>query len=186
MKNTLDQVPPKDLGQDLIVIGDEEAAKIKTRAVRLLFDGYKLHWQQTGQNKTYTGFSGLADESAKESEKDKGPVPQGLYAVDPAHIQIIQNQPGGGENPDWGRKRVALEPYRATVDRMLNCFRVIRTGMYIHGGNALGTIGCIELNNDAEHADFFSRLGALTAKIELEVKYTGDRETKFEDPRCPV
>jgi hypothetical protein len=116
----------------------------------------------------------LADESAKESKKDAGPVPQGKYAVDPANIE---KSPPPKEA--WGNNRVMLEPYKETVDRMKDCFKVVRTNMYIHGGSDLGTIGCIELNDDKDEKDFFDRLRAYGEKIELEVKYVGKARRKI-------
>lgn len=68
---------------------------------------------------------------------------------------------------------------------MSSCFGVIRTGLYIHGGNVTGTHGCIELNDDDEEGAFFKKLKAYGKKIELEVKYTGAREKKYEEPKCP-
>lgn len=170
------------VGADLVIGAPVDVAvdgSLITGLDRLTFDGYSLVWH--GSNpKTFTAFSGLADESAKESVKDEGPVPQGKYGIDPSRIE---------KSPEpetaWGKKRVALEPYRATVDRMRDCFGVIRTNMYIHGGTDLGTIGCVEINDDAEEKGFFDKLAAYGKRIELEVKYAGEREKKYEDPGCP-
>ena len=54
--------------------------------------------------------------------------------------------------------------------------------MYIHGGTDLGTIGCIEINDDAEEKAFFDKLAAYGERIELEVKYTGQREKNTRIP----
>ncbi len=170
-------VPPR-LPMDMEIaepVGEQLAALALDR---LVFDGYTLYWQGASPA-NYTGFSGPADEDAKESVKDIGPVPQGKYAVDPSNIENLQ------PSDDWGLHRVKLEPYDATVDRMKNCFKLIRTGMYIHGGNVLGTHGCIEINNDKEEKDFFKKLKDYAKKIELEVRYVSDREKKYEDSRCP-
>lgn len=169
--------------QDLIVIRPQDEKSIDG-AVKILFDGYTLYWKETSRNKEYTAFSGQADESAKESAQNLGPTPQGKYAIDPGRIEDKRNS-DGSENEDWGSNRVALEPYRETVDRMKDCFGLIRVEMYIHGGSSLGTIGCIELNNNEEEADFFSRLKAFGKKIEVEVKYAGEREKKYEESSCP-
>jgi hypothetical protein len=157
------------------------AAEVANRAgsATLLFDGYKLYWKQTGQDADYTAFSGAADESAKESTKDIGPTPQGLFAVDPANIEEFD------ASDDWGTHRVKLEPYAGTVKRMSDCFKLVRTGMYIHGGTYAGTHGCIELNDDAEEAAFFGKLKAYGRKIEIEVRYKGDRQRKYEESACP-
>ena len=68
---------------------------------------------------------------------------------------------------------------------MRDCFNLIRTGMYIHGGSQRGTHGCIELNNDSDEKDFFARLKKYGKPIELEVRYVGEREKRYEEVRCP-
>lgn len=170
------------VGTDLVISAPLDLTAdgfVTTGNDRLTFDGYSLVWHGASPKK-FTAFSGLADESAKESVPDQGPVPQGKYAIEPSRIE---------KSPEpetaWGKKRVALEPYSATVDRMKDCFGVIRTNMYVHGGSDVGTIGCVEINDDAEEKAFFDKLAAYGKRIELEVKYTGDRETKYEEKSCP-
>lgn len=145
---------------------------------RLTFDGYKLRWHGSSPA-SWDAFSGQADESAKESEKDLGPIPQGKFAIDPANIEELT------PSADWGSHRVIIEPVRATVMRMTDCFGVLRSGFYVHGGSEKGTIGCIELNKDAEEDEFFDKLAGYGRKIELEVHYVSDRAVKYEDGRCP-
>ena len=165
-----------------LVIWDDDSKEIKlmrSAADRLTFDGYKLIWHKGSSATAYTGFSGLADETARESEKDRGPIPQGEFAIDPGNIEVLE------KNDDWGSNRVKVEPLKLTVDRMKNCFGVVRTAMYVHGGEAKGTIGCIELNNDDEEAEFFKKLKKYGKKIQLIVAYTGDRKKKYEETKCP-
>lgn len=145
---------------------------------RLVFDGYTLTWQ--GANPaSWPAFSGTPNEDTAENIADTGPTPQGLFAINPANIEQLQ------PSKDWGSYRVRIEPYQSTVDRMKNCFKLIRTGMYIHGGDVKGTHGCIELNDDADEQAFFERLAAYKQRIELEVRYVGAREKKFEYAACP-
>jgi hypothetical protein len=174
------QAPPRP-GETDVVVADEATIRATqaTGADRLSFDGYTLTWHGSAPS-SFTGFSGRADESAKESVKEEGPTPQGVYAVDPAAIQYLQ------PSVDWGSHRVRLDPYKATVDRMTTCFGLVRTGLYIHGGSVTGTHGCIELNDDADENAFFKKLKQYGRKIELEVKYAGAREKKYEEPKCPV
>ena len=172
-------VPGAKINDDLVIGDPVEARGAElTGSARLTFDGYKLKWVAT-QPKSWTGFSGPAAENERESVKDTGPTPQGHYTVDPADIQELD------PDDDWGSYRVRLQPLKATVDRMISCFKLVRTGLYIHGGSATGTHGCIELNDDAEEKDFFATLAAYGRPIDLDVKYSGQRETKYEDPRCP-
>lgn len=166
---------------DLIIIDDKD---FLSAVVKIQFDGFHLKWSEGGKIDTYQAFSGLEDESAKESIPNEGPTPQGKYAIDPTRIQDMRGS-GGAESIDWGSYRVPLEPYKSTVDRMVNCFKVIRTSMYIHGGRDLGTIGCIEINDNSEELDFFSKLSKSKTKIEVEVKYIGTREKKYEESKCP-
>ena len=145
---------------------------------RLSFDGYHLTWHGVG-GKSWSAFSGQADEAAHEAVKDFGPTPQGLFAVEPANIEEFP------ASDDWGSHRVRIEPYAPTIERMKNCLKVIRTGMYIHGGSVAGTHGCIELNNVADEKEFFVKLQKYGARIELEVRYSGAREKKYEFASCP-
>lgn len=171
--------PPPASNEDLRIADPVDRAGVDAALVaRLSFDGYKLRWIAT-EPKAWTAFSGSADESALESVKDIGPTPQGHFTVDPADIQYLV------EGPDWGSHRVRLQPVAATVDRMRDCFKLIRTGMYIHGGTDKGTKGCIELNDNAEEKAFFDALAAYGSPIDIEVKYTGARETAYEAPSCP-
>jgi hypothetical protein len=145
---------------------------------RLVFDGYNLSW--SGDNpQTWPAFSGASDESANEAVANIGPTPQGRFVIDPANIEKFD------ENDDWGGHRVKIEPMAATVKRMADCLKVIRTGMYVHGGNAKGTHGCIELNSNADEKAFFKRLAEYGGKIELEVHYSGARAIKYELKACP-
>ncbi|EJM48106.1 hypothetical protein [Pseudomonas sp. GM48] len=171
--------PPPATGEDL-VIGEpvDTSALDAALVVRLTFDGYKLRWV-AAQTKEWVAFSGVADESARESEQDIGPTPQGHFTIDPADIQYLE------EGPDWGAHRVRLQPVAETVTRMRDCFKLIRTGMYIHGGDVKGTKGCIELNDSVEENAFFVALAAYGRPIDLEVKYAGARERVYEAPACP-
>lgn len=172
--------PPRFEPHDFEIIDDSESEALARGAATLLFDGYNLLWRDTSGSTSYSAFSGKADESAKESVKDEGPIPQGEYAVDPANIQDLE------PSDDWGSYRVKCEPVKKTVDRMRDCFGVIRTGFYIHGGNESGSSGCIELNDDAVEAAFFKRLREYGAKIRMDVKFRGDRKAKYEEPKCPI
>jgi hypothetical protein len=144
----------------------------------LTFDGYLLTWH--GENgRTYTAFSGPADESMRESLKNFGPTPQGTYSIDPKLIEVFD------PSDDWGEHRVMLIPHRPTIERMKKYFEFVRTEMYIHGGTFTGTHGCIEINDDSEELDFFQRLKDFGMMIELEVRYVGERKQRYEDPKCP-
>lgn len=170
--------PGPKLTNDVVVAEPASGAKAKAGLDRLTFDGYKLTWHGSTA-KQWTAFSGLADESADEGVKDLGPTPQGLFTIDPKNIELLK------PSDDWGSHRVRLDPQASTVTRMRDCLKVIRTGMYIHGGNVLGTKGCIELNDDKEELEFFEALKKYGKLIDLEVRYSGAREKKYERTGCP-
>lgn len=172
--------PPQGEEFGEVIIGEPaDTSQIDAALVaRLIFDGYKLKWI-SAQSDDWTAFSGAANESARESEKNIGPTPQGHFTIDPSTIEYLQ------DSADWGKHRVWLQPLAATVDRMESCFPEVRTQMYIHGGSVKGTIGCIELNIDQDETEFFTKLAAYGANIDLEVKYTGARKTAYEAPGCP-
>ncbi len=172
---------PQRKNTDVVIsdpVGEFHGATEKLANDRLTFDGYKLRWQGESSDE-FNAFSGQADTSARESKKDYGPTPQGLFAVDPKNIEEFE------PSDDWGENRVRVEPYRATVARMTDCFEAIRTDMFIHGGRLKGTSGCIEINNDDEEKRFFSKLKKYGRKIELEVKFVGEMERRLEETRCP-
>ncbi|MCP4183290.1 MAG: DUF2778 domain-containing protein [Hyphomicrobiales bacterium] len=173
--------PPPRISHDFTILDETDPSVLEMRLApdKLAFDGYFLTWSSSGNSTKYTAFSGQANESAKESVKDLGPIPQGEYAIDPGNIETFE------ESDDWGSYRVKSDPIKKTVKRMEKCFGVIRTGMYIHGGNELGTAGCIELNADTEEKAFFAKLEKYGKKIQLIVKYTGKREKKYEESKCP-
>lgn len=158
-----------------IEIGNLEKLTLYTE---LLFDGYNLKWIENGNNSTYTAFSGDPQERYKESKKDLGPTPQGEYTVSSKDIQDM-------DGDAWGNYRVKLHPIKTTVNRMVNCFSLVRTDMYIHGGKFKGTLGCIELNKDHEEEEFFNKLKSNGGKLKLIVKYLGDRKEKYEESKCP-
>lgn len=170
--------PPPQVPSDLPLSEPIGADSSLSANDRLQFDGYRLYWLGS-DSASWDAFSGLADESARESEKDRGPIPQGQYAIDPGNIEEFE------ESADWGSHRVRIEALRETVDRMRVCFPAIRSGFYVHGGSTRGTIGCIELNNDADEQAFFRKLRAYGKKIALEVRYVGDRERLYEAQKCP-
>jgi hypothetical protein len=72
---------------------------------------------------------------------DKGPIPPGKYILDPSEI----SKAGMGRKldnllfRDWGDYRVPLRPDGAETFG--------RKGFYLHGGDKVGTKGCIDVGN---------------------------------------
>ena len=89
---------PQKKHTDLVVSMPVESVFETTASAgndRLIFDGYKLRWLGSSPAE-YCVFSGQADLSARESKKDLGPTPQGLFAADPANIEELE------PSDDWG------------------------------------------------------------------------------------
>lgn len=158
-----------------------DGAEIDRRSahgLELSFDSYRLVWRGS-VDVSYAAFSGPLNESARESDRDVGPTPQGRYWIDPAAIEELE------PSDQWGNFRVLLVPVAETKARMRKCFGFVRTRMYIHGGALPGTRGCIKIESEADERQFFARLKNHTNKLPLEVRYTGERKLRYQEPRCP-
>lgn len=157
------------------------------------FDGEKLTLSgvdKDGNGKTYAfpARSGAPMENGTfdyspeyQREKNMGPIPEGNYSINPSKSEAnnikewakreIFNRGGlfpGGTGP-WGD---AKTPIYQTPEQKA---QTGRDGMYIHGGDEFGSIGCIDLKD--REKEFFGRLYELTPapfkdqQIPLTVKY---------------
>lgn len=153
----------------------------------LVFDGYWLNLVNTLGGvkrgwKAKSGKFGTEDFSLEaQSAKDKGPIPGDKYGnkyiVDPGEIDRYHkfdpwdvSRWGGDERAryGWGDTRILLVPTLMTKTlQVLN--KIDRDRMYIHGGGEYGSIGCIDLAENAE--DFFSILEKYDTKLFLYVDY---------------
>src|SRR5918999_256977 len=77
--------------------------------------------------------------------KDKGPVPEGKWFIDPTQFSeagvfrgIANALPKWLGGTDWGTWRVPIEPDNGTVT-------YVRDGFFFHGGERPGSAGCIDL-----------------------------------------
>ncbi len=174
----------------------------------LLFDGDNLNYftQHEDDNgelqlnmSSYGAVSGRGEgdgtfsySEEKQAEKGTGPIPEGLYSINPQKIQSIMGKkdrltnfdaaknvglgvfgkgswPGGTYS--WGYDRVWIEPASVTVIDPKTGNPVIRTNMSIHGGAVPGSAGCIDLHKNAEA--FFSKLKqSKESFIRLNVLYS--------------
>jgi hypothetical protein len=120
----------------------------------LRFSGTELQWRQgNAVVAAWPAQSGHDDyqSSAHVAVEDKGPIPPGKWHVRRDQYQEMGDRPWyialaaelgrtawpGGES-SWGRRRVWLEPVVGTDN-------LGRTGLTIHGGDELGSKGCIDL-----------------------------------------
>lgn len=143
------------------------------------FDGKAASWVQDGKvTNSWPAMSGKPDYQCKEyeSKPDKGPIPEGKWIMrqesyhnydkearwfDP--IPKIGNWQGG--KSAWGNDRVWLEPAQGTDSKG-------RGGFSVHGGDELGSAGCIDLADKMpEVVDKFKKHGK---DVIVDVKYPKD------------
>jgi hypothetical protein len=124
----------------------------------------------------FVATSGLVGHqiAALQTEKDHGPLPEGLYSlssgVDPkqasveaanarGELSITNTEDGiqflrvGGNGPvdtNWGTVRVKLTPQQGNMHN--------RSGFYLHNSHKGFSHGCIEVGKTAEGVDYFASL----------------------------
>jgi hypothetical protein len=166
----------------------------------LLFTGDRLLKRGGGGNKAWSAVSGKAlppDQGmyggatvggyehsdfdySLEAQKvaDKGPIPEGIYWLDPTELHDMHywhHVPNPGypfESGGWGKHRITIHPHISTQTYG-------RGGFFIHGGDAPGSIGCIDLWDHME--DFVPVLEDEASRAEDAVDAgTASRGTKIE------
>jgi RHS repeat-associated protein len=175
----------------------------------LLFDGNNLHYFQQNENdngdlslsvNSYGAVSGRPNSDGSfsyseenQSKKDAGPIPEGLYSINPQNIQrwddlSIANKfvsilgirgAFRGGTVAWGKERVWIFPQSVSLIDQITGEKIVRDNFSIHGGNSPGSAGCIDLHKNAP--DFFKRLFQSNSSfIRLNVLYQGFFQ-KFSD-----
>ena len=151
--------------------GGSHMVEVAGQKELLVFDGESLSWlQESGNSMKWEAVSGELDNGmtnpALQSEKDRGPVPEGDYFVDfgstvkrqdldlfRAHIKYPQES--------WGNYFVAIQPRQLPSGR---------GGFYIHGGNVPGSKGCIDLHRSNDQF-FRAMLSSNKSVMPLFVRY---------------
>lgn len=114
--------------------------------------GHLFHGQQFVAN-GYSGAPGYLDNPDDQQLKDKGPLPVGLYIIEPP----IE------KHPKLGLFVLPLNP--SLSNQMYG-----RSGFYIHGDNALGngsaSEGCIIMPHDARVAIWASNDHVITVQTD--------------------
>ena len=141
----------------------------------LVFDGTQLRmqrgsnviqrWEARSGGKVRKGSFDYSVENQKR--RNIGPIPAGEYWIDPGELA---SQPGRyefwrGEWPveGWGKHRITIHPRPSTNTHG-------RGGMFIHGGAAWGSAGCIDLTWGID--SFAHAIGRLSdCHIPLTVRY---------------
>jgi RHS repeat-associated protein len=96
---------------------------------------YDDNWNMVSEIPATTGRDGVTDPSVPW----QGPIPPGLYYMDPTQITeggFFRNLTG-----DWGKYRAPLTP--APVTETFG-----RSGFFIHGGKKPGSAGCIDVGEN--------------------------------------
>lgn len=175
---------PLDLEKAFKFINDLVAApKSKnTPYASLLFDGEKLFWLQSNNNREWPAYSGRDEmwKNKRFSVEDQkkvglGPLPEGCYSVPRLEYQTLQTdslpyalwQWGGqgkfaGGQKSWGRERVWVHPEPGTESYGRKYFS-------IHGGYEPGSAGCIDLVGKIE--EFMELFLEYGKDMRLEVRY---------------
>ena len=122
----------------------------------LTFNGYEFCWLENSKKiECWPARSGAEgyQSAAYQSLEDKGPIPEGEWYVRQNRyqskppvgadwIEDLKNSIGRGLWPGgeaaWGKNRIWLIPKRVKITYG-------RSGFSIHGGDSLGSAGCIDL-----------------------------------------
>ena len=93
---------------------------------------YNNNWGLIGTYPATSGVNGVTD----PSKPNEGPIPPGLYELDPSKI----SEAGFWRKftGDWGQYRAPIQPVYPT-----NTYG--RDGFFIHGGKKPGSKGCIDV-----------------------------------------
>ncbi len=146
----------------------------------LEFQGSSLTWYyRKGSIRMWNARSGVLDDQNRtqpelQNERDKGPIPQGWYNINPNAAHYYPYEIGKGKlwkiwpyAPDeetlrnWGRGWVPLTPTRGNA--------TTRSNFFIHGGLIPGSIGCIDLMGGID--DFLIEFINNGKPLDVNVRY---------------
>ena len=155
----------------------------------LFFNGNKLHYFVQSKGEIFDAVSGrptngdFVYDKASQSLVDEGPIPEGLYYINPQEIQSyfklsfmqkllsVFNLGTFPKGPiAWGFDRVWIKPNEIKVFDFKSSKFVTRSNFSLHGGLTPGSAGCIDLSGNA--FKFFSKLKSSNSSfIRLNVNY---------------
>lgn len=162
------------------------------------FDGNDVYVRRNGTE--FESFPAMAGKPGYQnrssmSVSDRGPTPEGLYYADPKKLQERKSRlsrlkeaildtdmpladkaayvfekgtyrwQDEKKKPSWGNYRVPLEPAEDTET-------FGRHSMYIHGGDELGSAGCIDLGPNMDRLAPYIR--SSRQPVRVRVKYKAD------------
>ncbi|WP_161937762.1 tlde1 domain-containing protein [Aquitalea pelogenes] len=161
---------------------EEHFREWQRRQASLLFDGEILFWQEAGQERKWTAYSGREGYWSPKFQnlRDKGPIPEGSYLLKQSEFYPwegtdsfsrlicftgwLQLKLGKwpGCRTAWGEQRITLIPQAHTNVHG-------RHGFAIHGGKSPESAGCVDLTNSMDSfAEYFQHYGK---DMLLEVRY---------------
>ncbi len=151
---------------------------------QLLFNGESLCFSG-GRSDCYPAVSGpkqiddqgieFFDYSIVRQNVAGGPIPEGVYWLDPRQLVNTGYRFYNPPNPAWGKKRITIHTFHST-----HTFG--RGGFFIHGGTEWGSVGCIDLtsymDSFAQVLSIYNNCGFWSCnpcKVLLTVKYKSNR-----------
>jgi hypothetical protein len=136
---------------------------------QLGFDGQTvtLHDREGNSLGAYPGTSGR-DGNTDPRARKLGPIPEGDYLLDPTEINEVSGFPQWLRSwtGDWGNFRVNVTPMPGTETHG-------RSGFFVHGGDAPGSAGCIDVGD--QDTVLFPQLRNLEGPVRLRVQYPRQR-----------
>ena len=155
---------------------DDMELKTPYRDPEIEFDGNELYVRRNGAEfDRFPAMSGQPGYQTRESTSVpfNGPTPEGLYYVDPNKLQerksrlsrlkeaIFDNDMSLADKAAYvlekgtyrwqdDKKRPSWGDYRVPLELADNTETYGRSNMYIHGGEELGSAGCIDLGSNMD------------------------------------
>lgn len=133
---------------------------------RLHFDGKKVTlYDDDGKVKCSCDATSGKDGVLDPSVKNKGPIPEGAYTLNPDEISEVHGVKWLFRNfkGDWGTYRVPLHP-----DPSNNMFG--RSDVFLHGGYSPGSRGCIDVGSCENR--LFPMIQKQGKPVRLDVEYS--------------
>lgn len=143
----------------------------------ITFDGEFVQLQGGERSYVYVAASGRRVGSRfdysleRQDDSGEGPIPAGSYWINPDELWQNAWYKFTASSSAWGNYRITLHPYPTTETYG-------RGGFFIHGGDELGSAGCIDLatSMDAFVKNLHSELGKTRiCHIQVTVRYRSPR-----------
>lgn len=149
-------------------IAERGNSTLPDASIELVFNGSTLDVVGS-ESASLSAVSGKPDSSGgfsysveRQRTPDTGPIPEGIYWIDPTQLKSLWYYVGGAADA-WGSHRITIHPFHTTAT-------FGRGGFFIHGGSTPGSAGCIDLTSHmADLAKIINRYEG--DKIKVNVRY---------------